>query len=80
MEKYAKHLLGVIGGSGLAIAGAIIWAIIGLGADWSRVREYGLANMLNGIAAWPFAILGTIFIAAGVFLIVIPILNLVTRE
>ena len=80
MEKYAKHLLGVIGGSGLTIAGAIIWAVVGLGVDWSRIRDYGLANMLNVMAAWPFAILGAIFIVVGVFLIVIPILNLVTRE
>ena len=80
MEKYAKHLLGVIGGSGLVIGGAIIWGIIGLGADWNRIREYGLANMLSGMGAWPFAILGTIMLVVGIGFIVLPIMNLLTRE
>ena len=85
MQKYAKHFLGVIGGSGLAIAGAIIWHFIANSLNYDRILNSNGPNStifteIGRNQMWPFAIIGTILLGIGVFFIIIPICNLLTRE
>lgn len=85
MQKYAKHFIGVIGGSGLAVAGAIIWHMVCSSVDFSRVFNTTGANStifteISRVQMWPFAIIGTILLIVGIFFIIIPIFNLLTRE
>lgn len=85
MQKYAKHFLGVIGGSGLSIAGAILWHLVANNLNYDRIFNTSAANgsLLTEIGRnqmWPFAIIGSICLVVGIFFIVIPIFNLLSRE
>ena len=80
MQKYAKHFLGAIGGSGLTVAGVLMWQIVTAGFDWDRVSRYGFGDQIGHCGTWPFAVIGTIMIVVGVFFIIIPIFNLLSRE
>lgn len=80
MQKYAKHFLGAIGGSGLTIGGVLMWQIATAGFNWDRVFRYSIGDQLQLCGTWPFAVIGSIMMVVGILFIIIPIFNLLTRE